>query len=72
MKINVYPKVLQVLDEISYLGVTLDLRNLEFFQQTIACHTSGEGYTGAQQEFVHHGRLTLVLSLHLSGMVDNF
>jgi len=69
MKINVYPKVLQVLDEISYLGVTLDLGNLEFFRQTIACHASGEGYTGAQQESIHHGRLALILSLHLLGHV---
>jgi hypothetical protein len=65
----VYPKVLQVLDEISYLGVTLDLGNLEFFRQTIACHPSGEAYTGAQQESVHHGHLSLFLSLHLSGHV---
>jgi ABC-type transport system involved in Fe-S cluster assembly fused permease/ATPase subunit len=71
VKINVYPKVLQVLDGISYLGVTLDLGNLEFFMQTIACHASSEGYTGAQQDFVHHVRLALVLSLHLSGHVGS-
>jgi hypothetical protein len=69
VKINVFSKVLQVLDKISYLGVTLDLGNLEFFRQTIACHPSGEGYTGAQQESVHHGHLSLILSLHLLGHV---
>jgi hypothetical protein len=46
-----------VLNRISCSTVTLDLGDLEFFEQTIVSHASGKGCTGTQQKSVHHNRL---------------
>lgn len=72
VKINMNLKVLQMFDGVSYFGVTLDLGDLELFEEMVVSHLLSEACIGTQQRFIHHNSLAFIFSFHLLAILAHF